>query len=161
MSETRFTVRSFVNLTNGIEWLKNMPSDVAFCRIESTAIERGDWNRVLRDLDANLLMNLAIGNSCIVFDCGAGREVSKVVSKGIPFIRDFLTDLWIRDVDMEARTPELRALKRSLLYFRRYVRTDILRLYGQSFATNHDGDRAYYGALVEAWRLAPFTEENE
>lgn len=141
----------FVNLTNGIEWLEILPPDVSFCRIESTAIEKEDWARVFRDLDANLLMNLAIGNTCNVYDCGALRRVGKVISVGIPRIRETLHGMWVEGIEYEARTDELRAVKRKLMYFRRFLRTDMIRLVGHSFGTSHDGDRKFYRGKIEKW----------
>lgn len=139
---------NFVNLTNGVEWIADL-SDFAFIRIESTAIEKHDWTRVLRDLDANLLMNLALGVTCHVYDCGSGREISKTISDGIPYIRSYLTDVWINGLKVDALTLREQEVKRKLNYFRRFLRTDVIHLFGHSKMTEHDGDVDFYRNILQ------------
>jgi len=45
--------------------------DYAFCRVQSTMCEVGDMEKVLCELDANLLVSLALGYSCVVYDFGS------------------------------------------------------------------------------------------
>ncbi len=139
--------RHFINLTNGLEWKDELPN-FSFVRIESTAIEKSDWDRILRDLDANLLMSLALGHECHVYDCGTNRIVSKTISVGVPFIRDFLHKFWIDCDNFEARTLLKRELKRKLLYYRRYLDTTEIRLFGHSRKTTNDGNKVYYRELA-------------
>lgn len=137
----------FVNLTNGLEWINDLPS-YSFLRIESTAIEREEWTRILNDLDANFLMCLALGRECHVYDCGAGREVSKTISVGLPYIKNILTDLWLRDKEAVALTDEERAAKRKIKYYKRYLNTKKIHLVGHSRYTENDGDKELYRSLI-------------
>lgn len=140
-------VRHYLNLTDGLEWSADVP-DHSFVRIESTAIERGDWCRVFRDLDADLLMNLAMGNECHVYDCGTRRETSKTISVGVPYIKDKLRLWWIDGAELVALTDGWREAKRKVMYFRRYLATDEIRLVGHSRRTDRDGDLDFYKTLA-------------
>lgn len=145
MSGTR--TRRFVNLTNGLEWAAELP-DYSVVRMESTAIEKRDWVRLFRDLDANLLLALARGDDCHFYDCGAGRAVSKTVSVGVPAVKWLLTKVWVDRQAVFAPTRELQALKRKLNYFRRFLATDAIRLTGHSRATDRDGNVGFYRGLA-------------
>jgi len=136
-------MKHFINLTDGLEWADELP-EFSFVRIESTAIEKEAWDRILRDLDANLLMNLAMGEECHFYDCGANREVSKTVSVGIPFIVKTLYDFWLGETPYMAKTPERQAVKRKIGYFRRFVNTDQIKLIGHSRKTINDGNKPYF-----------------
>ncbi|KAL0481810.1 farnesyl-diphosphate farnesyltransferase [Acrasis kona] len=103
--------RHFVNLTNGIEVLQHLPikpHQVNFIRIQSTHLEQGHFKRLIDQLDDNLLMNLAIGKTCYVYDYGSRRTdkndclygVSRAVWMGIPYIRILLNRAWF-----EMETP--------------------------------------------------------
>jgi len=69
--------RHFVNLSNGAEALPllegaDLPGEhVSFCRIQSSHCEAQDFNGVLTNLDHNLLMHLALGFDCRVYDFGS------------------------------------------------------------------------------------------
>ena len=138
---------NYVNLTDGLEWCAEL-KDYSFCRIESTAIEKGDWDRVILDLDADLLMRLALGCTCVVYDCGTRRETSKTVSLGVPKIKSILETAWLTDAPWEARTDKARAAKRKLKYYKRYVDAQVVRLEGVSRSTTRDGDKAFYRELT-------------
>jgi hypothetical protein len=97
--------RHFINLTNGIEALPVLPlhpSQINFLRLQSTHLEKKDFERLLRELDNNLLMNLALGNTCYVYDYGSRKKNpadhlyghSRLLWMGIPFIRMVLNRIW-------------------------------------------------------------------
>jgi hypothetical protein len=48
----------------------------SFVRIQSTACEQQKWEALIRDVDANLLISLALGKSCIVYDYGSRHRVT-------------------------------------------------------------------------------------
>lgn len=144
-------IKHFVNLTNGLEWTNEL-LEYEYIRIESTAIERKEWNRIFRDLDANFLMNLAMGVECHVYDCGAGREMSKTIRIALPMIISRMSRMWIYGEDIPALSKEERDVKRKLGYFRRYLNTDRLKLIGHSKSTYHDGNKLYYRNLVNCSR---------
>lgn len=133
---------NYLNLTDGLGWADDVP-DHSYCRIESTAIGRRDWCRVLRDLDADLLFHLALGRECVVYDCGTRRPVSEAVGLGVPYLRGFLARVWIDRLAWRAETQAWREAERKVMYFARYLDTDVIRLSGKSRLTERDGDRAY------------------
>ena len=139
--------KHYINLTNGIEWIPRLQVPYSFCRITSTDIEKGNWVAVLRDLDADLLLNLALGHTCHVYDCGTRRVMSKTITKGLPYILSSLHNIW-NGFDIVADTADKREMKRKLRYFNRYYRNTPIQMVGHCFATDNDGDREYYTDLL-------------
>ena len=70
-------VRHFINLSNGAEALQLLdqagvpPEQISFLRIQSSHCEAQDFNGILQNLDHNLLMHLALGYECRVYDFGS------------------------------------------------------------------------------------------
>lgn len=166
----------FVNLTNGIGMLPQLPAGaVHFVRIQSTTLEHKDWLRLFGDLDHNLLMHLALGRQCIVYDMGARRPTSKVVYYGLPLIRYALDRLWHgsnpdavwagKQLQIDAREPFGRIyewlfvqgdkvrgqVKKKLHYYRNFLRGDRVNLQGVSAATERDGDKDFFRTILHAW----------
>ena len=73
-------VAHFVNLKNGIEALpvlrEHFPEDapIHFLRVQSTLCERGDMEKIMLELDANLLLKLATDMPCVIYDYGSRSE---------------------------------------------------------------------------------------
>ena len=73
-------VAHFVNLKNGIEALpvlrEHFPEDapIHFLRVQSTLCERGDMEKIMLELDANLLLKLATDTPCVIYDYGSRSE---------------------------------------------------------------------------------------
>lgn len=73
---------NYINLTNGIEvipMLDYLNEDYRFIRIQSSILERKQWDKFIQDLDYDFLMNLALGNFCYVYDYGANKPDRKSV----------------------------------------------------------------------------------
>lgn len=104
----------FLNLTNGIEYLKewNKTTSLSFIRIQSTTIERKDWFKLFMDLDHNFLINLAIGTECKVIDYGTNKPYSKTIYYGIPLIRYILNRFWFGIDDKESNILKRNGEKR-------------------------------------------------
>ena len=132
-------VRHFINLKNGIEAVPTLHAmnvhDYAFCRVQSTMCEVGDMEKVLcgefilwairlglvwaiimrrrvlfTELDANLLVSLALGYSCVVYDFGSRdkkRGVPRALWYGTEFVRYALDWYWF-DAKDDTQTPILR-----------------------------------------------------
>jgi hypothetical protein len=107
-------VRHFINLKNGIEAVPTLHAmnvhDYAFCRVQSTMCEAGDMEKVLCELDANLLVSLALGYSCVVYDFGSRdkkRGVPRALWYGTEFVRYALDWYWF-DAKDDTQTPILR-----------------------------------------------------
>jgi hypothetical protein len=159
----------FLNLTNGLEDLDSLdlPSgtSIQFLRITSTAIEQDDWFQVFSDIDHNLLLRLALGHRCIVWDRGCRRPISKTISVGIPIIRACLAREWLDTPLFDPKAEEvyeslfvyagdtdrIRLIRRKYRYYRKFVDTNEIRLEGRSAATEHDGDMEFYRDILQKW----------
>jgi hypothetical protein len=81
----------FVNLSNGVEalpLLKGLP--FSFVRIQSSHFEANNFNGILGGLDSTLLMYLAMGHDCYIYDFGSRnkkRKAPRAVWYGVPFIK--------------------------------------------------------------------------
>lgn len=70
-------VRHFINLSNGAEAMPLLaaaglpPEGVSFIRVQSSHCEAQDFYGLLQNLDHNLLMHLALGFECRVYDFGS------------------------------------------------------------------------------------------
>lgn len=152
----------YINLTNGIEAILTL-NDYRFVRIQSTACEQKRWNFILQDLDTDLLMNLAIGNTCIVYDFGHSG-MPRALWQGVPFIKFTLCKLWLgvetkafvrghnvtdyfSSIQLEDRT--LAKLK----YFHKFVNTDEIHLIPRWKQTTHDGQYEWYRKELIRWNL--------
>jgi hypothetical protein len=81
-------VRHFINLSNGAEALPlleaaGVPSEqVSFIRVQSSHCEAQDYYGLLHNLDHNLLMHLALGFDCRVYDFGSRGNYWEVPAGG-------------------------------------------------------------------------------
>jgi hypothetical protein len=114
--------RHFINLTNGIEALSVLPlskEQINFVRLQSTHLERGDYHRFLQEIDYNLLMHLALGNTCYLYDYGCRRNDeqeplyghSRIHWMGVPFMRFILNRVWCERLTDTKELPEYKAGK--------------------------------------------------
>jgi hypothetical protein len=63
-------VRHYVNLTNGLEGLDALsqlvpPEELRFTRLQSSHCEAGAYDKILGELDHDLLWSLASGHTCV------------------------------------------------------------------------------------------------
>ncbi|KAI7837578.1 hypothetical protein COHA_008591 [Chlorella ohadii] len=90
----------YINLTNGIEAvpsLQLLQLPYSFLRLPSTRCEQQQFEELMHDLDADLLMRLALGQTCLVYDLGSRnkkRGAPRAVWYGLEFIRFALRRLW-------------------------------------------------------------------
>ncbi len=155
-------IKNYINLTNGIEALERwyLPN-YTFIRIKSTYCEQKAWDSLILELDNDLLMNLALGNECYIFDYSNKHLTPRSIWQGIPFIRYCLSVCWL---DKEPKiivrehnvTNYLRGCyyklskrtKAKLKYFKKFLNTDTINLHHISSRTTHDGDYIYYRELI-------------
>jgi len=150
----------FLNLTNGIEALDIFPEH-SFIRIQSTACEQKRWGFLLNELDYNFLLNLALGNRCIVVDYSARKEIPRSIYQGVEWIKYALNVLWFNkeiiplvkgnDCTIYFRQA-LKTLnnqtKKKIKYFRKFLHTQEIFLESFSGRTSKDGDYNYYRDLL-------------
>lgn len=178
-------MRIFINLTNGLEHLKNYQDrlkELSFVYIASTTIEQRAWCKLIGDLDHNLLLNLAIGNNCLVVDCGTNRVFSKTIYLGIPLIKYILTRYWLGIDDpnlcyrynrngtkgsneyryfsqiyeqlfLYNNTKEKEFVKTKLKkYKNKFLLTNTIKLHGTSYSTTNDGRYDYFKDILKQYK---------
>ncbi len=145
----------FINLTNGIEAFEKYDfsnEDVSFIRLLSTHCERSNFERILENIDSNFLLHLALGYECIVYDFAANCEISKAINVGLEWIRYVTNRRWlgnrnyrpiIKNIDVgehfwkyykDLSSPT----KNKIDYFKKYLNTDTILLYGVSTQSSYD-----------------------
>lgn len=165
----------FVNLTNGLEAFPKIGKiglTPAFVRITSTSLEQQQFQRLLDGLDANVLMHLALGHCCLMYDYGSRnkkRGASRAIWYGIEFIRFALRMIWTGttipaylrgcnvgpEFEIHVRSMDKSTRKR-IRYYKQFIPPHLLQegfvpqLYGMYASTQHDGDDLYYRR--KAWR---------
>ena len=158
------TIR-YINLTNGVDVIPLLDEDYHFIRIQSTACEQKLWGKILDELDYDLLMNLALGNLCLIYDYSARKETSRALYQGLPWIEFVLNKVWFdRDTKPMVRNTDVKAyfeteyslIKEShtverLKYFRKFLGTDHIRLSYISSQTSHDGNYTHYREILHKY----------
>lgn len=157
----------YYNLTNGIEDL-NQDHEARFVRIQSTLLEQKHFGQVIRELDNDLLMHLALGYKCVIHDKGSRNgKISRACWYGIPWIKYCLERAWLDIVPKIApvKTYNLaqyfgqqykkldQSEKRKLLYFKKFAITDEINLEYICDHTTHDGDYRYYSNILKKFVL--------
>ena len=149
----------YINLTNGVEFLLSNPDiEYGFIRIQSTACEQQRWEYILFEIDYDFLMNLAIGNDCVVVDYSAKKNTPRSVYQGLEWIKFVLDRIWfdgkykpfVKNHNCEKYfTQQLRNIKESkalnkIKYFKKFIMTDRLCLRVITEKTIHDGNYSFY-----------------
>lgn len=159
----------YCNLTNGIEDLNEYPNiDFHFIRIQSTKLEQGLLEDILVDLDNDLLMNLALGNKCVIYDkASRNGETSRACWYGIPWISYCLERCWFykkhdkvfvrnnnvqKYFDMKYNKLS-NSTKRKLQYYKKFLNTTSIKLFYKCSKTTHDGDIKYYAQILQKIRF--------
>eukprot|EP00891_Asterochloris_glomerata_P009942 jgi/Astpho2/9942/Aster-x0879 len=78
--------------------LEQLGLPFSYVRIQSTACEQHRFEHLMNDLDADLLINLALGRRCLVWDYGSRSRrdgVPKALWYGIEFIKYALRRQWL------------------------------------------------------------------
>lgn len=159
---------NYINLTNGIEAIPAIGTDYRFIRIQSTICEQKLWDRMIQELDYDFLMNIAIGNRCIIYDYGANKPVPRAVYQGIEFLRYVLFKRWTNkeyksDINKSLDKEHIRRdcnsyfescyrnledrTKKKLDYFKPYV-FGIIDIKCVTDSTVHDGDKSFYADIL-------------
>lgn len=155
----------FLNLTNGIEALEryNLNLDeVSFIRLQSCHCERSKFVEILKELDYNFLLNLALGYRCVVYDFGANSPTSKALYIGLTWVRYALIRRWFDKIipveikgwdlskrfDMFYRKIDDKT-KRKLDYFKKFLLTDDIYIETISEAIANDNKPEYFRSILE------------
>lgn len=153
----------YINLTNGIEDIPRLKK-YRFIRIQSTHLEQNHFEEVLMDLDNDLLMNLALGNKCIIHDkASRGGKLSRAIWYGIPWIRYALERAWFSKVPETVFVKSFNtakyfdqlyrglsaSVKRKLKYYKKFLFCDHVEIGYVCDRTIHDGNHNYYRKILE------------
>ena len=132
--------------------------------IQSTICEQKLWDRLIQELDYDFLMNLALGNECVVYDFGARKPISRAVYQGVEFVKYVLYLRWLKkeyisNVNRNKNSERKNncndyfdkcyqkledRTKKKLDYFIPYINTKEIRLTCVTECTQHDGDKRFY-----------------
>lgn len=157
-------IKHYINLTNGIQAIKDYNlRNYTFIRIQSTWCEQKLWDYVIQDLSYDFLMNVAIGHTCIVYDCGSRSEdgIPRSIWQGLEFIKFCLYKCWY-DIDYPpvGRANDLKYFdhiyrnltkktRRKLKYFRKFASGSV-SIESRYEKTDNDGDKRWYvGIMME------------
>jgi hypothetical protein len=94
--------RHYVNLTNGLEALPGLTAlvpagELRFTRMQSSHAEASAYDKLLAELDHDLLWSLAAGHTCYLYDFASRnprRGVSRAQFLGVEFAKWALAYLW-------------------------------------------------------------------
>jgi hypothetical protein len=164
--------KHFINLSNGVEALDPLLtagvdiSALSFVRIQSSHCEGCHYQGVMDSIDASILLPLAMGQPCIIYDYGSrgtqwpdadsgeqkGIGCPRAIWWGLEWVKYVLRRVW----GMENEDPIVRgynvksewdraycSLSKSYLkrlkYYRRWLNCREVRLYGAYAPTDNDG----------------------
>ena len=160
-------IKNYVNLTNGIEALQQYKlAHYAFIRIQSTACEQHSWDKILQDLDYDFLMNVALGNECVIYDYGTRKPVPRAIYQGVEFIKYVLNRFWY-NIETEiyiSRSRKDRGANatdyfdkayhllsertfKKLKYFRQFL-NGAINIRCITSSTSHDNDKGFYANIL-------------
>lgn len=156
-------IKHFINLTNGIEAIREYSlKEYSFIRIQSSKCERKKWDDIIQELDSNFLLNLALGNKCIVYDFSAKKIVSRAIFQGIEFIKYALYKNWFNEnIVVSVRGNNCfeyfnnsyknlsKNNKNKLKYYKKFLNCDKLNLETVSNSTENDGKYEYYFSVLK------------
>ena len=167
----------YINMTNGLEALptfEELDIQPKFANIQSTFLEQKRYSLMIERLGADFLMDAALGHHIVVVDYGAGKEISRAMYQGVPFIKYTLERIWlekeperilIRPRSKNSRLQDVtrefdryyhtfsKSLRHYLKRFKPYVLNEDINLEGISFETSHDGDKEFYRNIVKTCNM--------
>lgn len=152
----------YLNMTNGLEMINHYP-DPHFIRIQSSHIESKAYDTLFMQLDSDFLMNLALGNCCVVIDASQKDRIPKSIRIGLPIIKYVLYRCWVSEeplcvpLSKTLMNPEYLesiynslsyATKTKLKYFRKFLLTRNLDIMSYSHVTKNDGKYDVFRKLM-------------
>lgn len=158
-------VINFINLTNGIEAIKDYHlEDYQFIRIQSSQVERHCWEKIILNMDNNFLMNLALGNICAIYDYSANKRIPRALYQGVAFLVFVLERRWFnRNTPINIRgliagddfydkayekIRKNKDVKKKLDYFKKFLNTDKVDIVSYYGNTEIDGKYGEYRKIL-------------
>jgi len=132
--------------------------------------EQGHFERLVTELDTSLLLRLALGHCCLVYDYGSRnkkRGAPRAIWYGLEFLRYALERIWLgkkgraflRGHDVSVMFEEVvgnlsASTRKRLRYYAKFMPPEGLeyvQLYGVYRETVHDIDFNYYRSITHDW----------
>lgn len=160
----------WINLTNGIEILPYLLSRIPykFCRFRSCSFEQKNWNDAIADMPDDMLMNFALGVPQYIVDLGANRPCPRSLRQGFAIALRRISISWGLPVDehmwmfsrsgvpMRVGDDFARQAMRidskqkgRLDYFKRYLKTDKLKVDMMCAPTDNDGNYDMHSNIIK------------
>jgi hypothetical protein len=151
-SDKQMKVIHYINLTNGIRAIEDYGlQDYRVIRLQSTWCEQKLFDEILFTISDDLLLNLAIGNKCIIYDYGANKEVPRAIWQGVEWLKFVLWKRWF-DIDYEPKGRSVyskkyfgtlyqelsRSVKAKLDYYKKFCIAEDLDLHCVSSSMKED-----------------------
>lgn len=187
-----FHTEHYINITDGLEFLEPLiqkcaptepggashPVPMKVIHIPSAWLGAQKYDLLFLTLDTDFLFHLALGDLCIVYDCGvtmkekdhsAEPENQKCPSRaqwaGLKIIEYVLNRLWFRSVPERILVKDLNVKRffdeiyskhlseetfTKLRYFQRFIPPGVsaVRVDYRSMPAQHDGDYQWYAAIA-------------
>lgn len=160
----------WINLTNGIEILPYLLSRIPykFCRFRSCSFEQKNWNDAIADMPDDMLMNFALGVPQYIVDLGANRPCPRSLRQGFAIALRRISISWVLPVDehmwifsrsgvpmrvgddfaRQAMRIDVKQ-KGRLDYFKRYLKTDKLKVDMMCAPTDNDGNYDMHSNIIK------------
>jgi len=153
--------RFYINLSNGVEFL-NDPMvrmnniNTIFMYLPSSLCEAKRFDLILERVSDDLLLYLALGIECYIFDASAKDREPKALHLGIQWIKYVLSRVWFnKEITLEkgkhkAFAEYYKKLKRTTIkrikYYKKYLCADKISLHCIYRKTELDSK---YGRIAE------------
>ena len=159
-------IKRYLNLTNGIEEMEANPfCHYHYVRIQSTLCEQKQWGKILRELDYNFLMDIALGNHVVVIDFSQQKKVSRALFQGLEWIKYCLVRRWFGVIPEKIFVKTYNVSNyfnqeyakltgddfKKIDYISKFVITNSISLSSNCFKTMHDGDVSFYKKTLKGY----------
>lgn len=161
--------KTYLNLTNGLEWLEEDSflekyDEFEIVRIQSSHCEAKAWNKLLLDLDYGFLLDLATSGIVEIYDTSSKKDMSRALFQGIEVIKYVLTRRWlgIKPEKVYVRGNDStkyfewiydrlsEEVKKKLDYVKKFLNPELeeIRIDVVCKTSLHDGDFEYFKKLL-------------
>ena len=159
-------IKRYLNLTNGIEEMEANPfCHYHYVRIQSTLCEQKQWGKILRELDYNFLMDIALGNHVVVIDFSQQKKVSRALFQGLEWIKYCLVRRWFGVIPekvfvktynvVEYFNKEYEKLTgddfKKIDYVYKFLIVDTINIDYKCYRTIHDGETSFYKNVIKEY----------
>jgi len=136
--------RFYINLSNGVEFLNDPVVrmnniNTIFMYLPSSLCEAKRFDLILERVSDDLLLHLALGVECYIFDASTKDRKPKALRVGVQWIKYVLSRVWFdKEITLEkgmhkAFAEYYKKLKRTTIkrikYYKKYLHTDKINLH--------------------------------